>query len=159
MSIQPTPSFNKEGGNAPTADNGSEEAKKEGYIGRLFSSFGPHPKYKPRKAATGNAAFDLEQANLAIAESPLSRHLKGRHLQMIAIGGSIGTGLFVGSGGALRTGGPAALLIAFALIGMMLYCVVHALGELAVVFPVAGSFSAYSTRFLDPAWGFAMGWK
>lgn len=42
---------------------------------------------------------------------------------------------------------------------MMLYCVVHALGELAVVFPVAGSFSAYSTRFLDPAWGFAMGWN
>lgn len=41
----------------------------------------------------------------------------------------------------------------------MLYCTVHALGEMAVVFPVAGSFSAYSTRFLDPAWGFAMGWN
>jgi amino acid transporter len=41
----------------------------------------------------------------------------------------------------------------------MLYCTVHALGEMAVIFPVAGSFSAYSTRFLDPAWGFAMGWK
>ena len=41
----------------------------------------------------------------------------------------------------------------------MLYCTVHALGEMAVAFPVAGSFSAYSTRFLDPAWGFAMGWN
>ena len=41
----------------------------------------------------------------------------------------------------------------------MLFCTVHALGELAVLFPVAGSFSAYSTRFLDPAWGFAMGWN
>jgi len=41
----------------------------------------------------------------------------------------------------------------------MLYCTVHALGEMAVLFPVSGSFSAYSTRFLDPAWGFAMGWK
>lgn len=41
----------------------------------------------------------------------------------------------------------------------MLYCTVHALGELAVLFPVAGSFSTYSTRFLDPAWGFAMGWN
>lgn len=41
---------------------------------------------------------------------------------------------------------------------MMMYCTVHALGELAVLFPVAGSFSAYSTRFIDPAWGFAMGW-
>lgn len=42
---------------------------------------------------------------------------------------------------------------------MMLFCTVHALGEMAVLFPVAGSFSAYSTRFLDPAWGFAMGWN
>lgn len=70
-----------------------------------------------------------------------------------------GTGLFVGSGSALATGGPASLLIAFGLIGMMLYCTVHALGEMAVLFPIAGSFSAYSTRFLDPAWGFAMGWN
>lgn len=41
----------------------------------------------------------------------------------------------------------------------MLYCTVHALGEMAVLFPVAGSFSHYSTRFIDPAWGFAMGWN
>ncbi|KAF8453939.1 amino acid permease-domain-containing protein [Terfezia claveryi] len=155
MELQPTGSLDK-GGDARSADVGSRP--QGGYVDRILSSFGPHPNYRPRKA-TGDAAFDLEQANVAIAQSPLSRRLKGRHLQMIAIGGSIGTGLFVGSGNALRTGGPAALLIAFALIGMMLYCVVHALGELAVVFPVAGSFSAYSTRFLDPAWGFAMGWN
>jgi amino acid transporter len=72
---------------------------------------------------------------------------------------NIGTGLFVGSGKALSDGGPASLLIAFSLIGIMLYCTVHALGEMAVAFPVAGSFSAFSTRFLDPAWGFAMGWN
>lgn len=65
----------------------------------------------------------------------------------------------MGSGSALSKGGPASLLIAFGLIGIMLYCTVHALGEMAVLFPVAGSFSAYSTRFLDPAWGFAMGWN
>lgn len=68
---------------------------------------------------------------------------------------SIGTGLFVGSGSALATGGPASLIIAYGLIGAMLFCTVHALGEMAVTFPVAGSFAAYSTRFLDPAWGFA----
>jgi len=103
--------------------------------------------------------YDVEGAAAATASSPLQRHLKGRHLQMIAIGGSIGTGLFVSSGSALSTGGPASVLIAFIIIGIMLYCTVHALGEMAVLFPVAGSFSAYSTRFLDPAWGFAMGWK
>lgn len=58
---------------------------------------------------------------------------------MIAIGGAIGTGLFVGSGSALATGGPAALMIGFGLIGIMLFCVVHALGELAVMFPIAGN--------------------
>ena len=72
---------------------------------------------------------------------------------------STGTGLFVGSGSALANGGPASLLIAFILIGIMLYSTVHALGEMAVLFPVAGSFSAFSTRFIDPAWGFAMGWN
>lgn len=51
------------------------------------------------------------------------------------------------------------MVIAYCLMGIMLYCTVQALGEMAVLFPVAGSFSAYSTRFLDPAWGFAMGWN
>lgn len=59
----------------------------------------------------------------------------------------------------LNTGGPASLIIAYSLIGIMLYCTVHCLGEMAVLFPVAGSFAHYSTRFLDPAWGFAMGWN
>ena len=72
---------------------------------------------------------------------------------------SSGTGLFVASGKSLSTGGPASVLIAYTLIGAMLYCTVQALGEMAVLFPVAGSFAAYSTRFLDPAWGFAMGWN
>ncbi|KAJ4286338.1 histidine permease [Kalmusia sp. IMI 367209] len=93
------------------------------------------------------------------AEPALSMKLKDRHLQMIAIGGSIGTGLFVGSGSALSSGGPASLILAYGLIGMMLFCTVQALGELAVAFPVAGSFAVYASRFLDPAWGFAMAWN
>ncbi|ORY10657.1 AAT family amino acid transporter [Clohesyomyces aquaticus] len=93
------------------------------------------------------------------AEPALSMKLRDRHLQMIAIGGSIGTGLFVGSGAALEAGGPASLIIAYGLIGVMLFCTVHALGEMAVAFPVAGSFAVYASRFLDPAWGFAMAWN
>ncbi|KAK6357721.1 hypothetical protein TWF718_002030 [Orbilia javanica] len=87
----------------------------------------------------------------------LHRKLKGRHMQMIAIGGSIGTGLFVGSGSALQSGGPASLIIDFIIIGAMLFFTVHALGELAVMYPVAGAFYTYSCRFIDPAWGYAMG--
>ncbi|CAF4545555.1 unnamed protein product, partial [Rotaria sp. Silwood2] len=92
-------------------------------------------------------------------ESGLHRKLKNRHLQMIAIGGSIGTGLFVGSGSALASGGPAALILDFTIIGFMLFNVCMALGELAVTFPVSGSFAIYGSRFLDPAWGFSMAWN
>jgi amino acid transporter len=75
------------------------------------------------------------------------------------IGGSIGAGLFVGSGAALNTGGPAALLICFGSIGVMIFNVVYALGELAVMYPISGGFYTYSSRFIDPSWGFAMGWN
>lgn len=51
------------------------------------------------------------------------------------------------------------MLIAYALTGAMQFCTMQSLAELAVVFPISGSFSAFSTRFLDPSWGFAMGWK
>lgn len=103
--------------------------------------------------------YNVKRANNNTAHSPLNRILKGRHLQMIAIGGSIGTGLFIGTGQALAQAGPAPMLIAFVILGMVLYCTLQALGEMAVLFPVAGSFSAFATRFMDPAWGFAMGWK
>lgn len=139
-----------------------EPNKKRTLTARFLHSFqrDPHAHTTPKGSFGGDGrVFDVEGAAQSTATSPLQRHLKGRHLQMIAIGGSIGTGLFVGSGNALATGGPASLVLSFVLTGVMLYCTVHALGEMAVLFPVAGSFSAYSTRFLDPAWGFAMGWK
>lgn len=102
---------------------------------------------------------DIEKAAFATACLPLCRSLKGRHLQMIAIGGTIGTGLFIGSSEALIVGGPASVFIAYILVGSMMYCTIQALGELAVVFPVAGAFVTYNTRFIDPSWGFAMAWN
>jgi len=141
---------------------GHHEIHHRSWTTRFADSFKRDPNaHATPKGAVGadGRVFDLEGAAAATANSPLQRSLKGRHLQMIAIGGSIGTGLFVGSGGALAHGGPASVVIAYMIVGVMLYCTVHALGEMAVLFPVAGSFSAYSTRFLDPAWGFAMGWK
>ncbi|TAQ90503.1 hypothetical protein B7494_g1192 [Chlorociboria aeruginascens] len=135
---------------------------REGWGRRMMDSFkrDPNLTVTPKGTIGANGrVFDPKNAAAATANSPLARRLKSRHLQMIAIGGSIGTGLFVASGKALAAGGPASVLVCFVLIGIMLYCTVHALGEMAVLFPVAGSFSAYSTRFLDPAWGFAMGWN
>lgn len=107
----------------------------------------------------GTHYYDLYLAAVESAHTGLARKLKGRHLQMIAIGGSIGTGLFVASGKSLSVGGPASLLISFTIVGVMLFCTCQALGELSVIFPIAGSFSSWATRFLDPSWGFAMGWK
>ncbi|KAK8024887.1 Amino-acid permease INDA1 [Apiospora arundinis] len=89
----------------------------------------------------------------------LDRSMQPRHLQMIAIGGSIGAGFFVGSGGALHKGGPGSLLIDFLIIGIMMFNVVYALGELACMYPVSGGFYTYATRFIDPSWGFAIGWN
>ena len=105
-------------------------------ISRFARSF--HRRLEPPHAHPSKSeASPYESA--ANDTSLLDRDLQGRHMQMIAIGGAIGTGLFVGSGSALATGGPAALMIGFGLIGVMLFCVVHALGELAVMFPIAGN--------------------
>ncbi|KAH7224274.1 amino acid permease-domain-containing protein [Fusarium redolens] len=103
--------------------------------------------------------FNMSKANYNSANTALARELKNRHLQMIAFGGSIGTGLFVASGVALYRGGPVSLLLAFIVMGAMQFFTMQALGELSVAFPVGGSFANYSTRFLDPSWGFAMGWN
>ncbi|GAC95553.1 potential general amino acid permease [Pseudozyma hubeiensis SY62] len=111
---------------------------------------------KDSKDYESNAVAGFKDPN---TEGGLKRRLTGRHVQFIALGGSIGTGLFIGSGGALATGGPGFLMIDFILIGVMLLMVVMALGEMGAIFPVAGSFAAYSTRFIDPAVGFAMAYN
>ncbi|ECO1681662.1 amino acid permease [Listeria monocytogenes] len=89
----------------------------------------------------------------------IRRDLKTRHLSMIAIGGSIGTGLFLASGNAIHTAGPGGALVAYIAIGIMVYFLMTSLGEMATYMPVSGSFSTYATRFVDPAFGFALGWN
>lgn len=81
----------------------------------------------------------------------VKRQLKTRHLSMIAIGGSIGTGLFVASGSAISTAGPGGALVAYVGIGLMVFFLMTSLGEMATYLPVSGSFSTYATRFVDPA--------
>lgn len=88
----------------------------------------------------------------------LRKGLKARHLTMISIGGSIGTGLFLGSGAAIHSAGPGGALVAYALVGAMVYFVMTSLGEMSAYMPTSGAFSTYGTKFVDPAFGFAIGW-
>ncbi|OMH84102.1 Lysine-specific permease [Zancudomyces culisetae] len=90
--------------------------------------------------------------------SNLNRGLKGRHMSMIALGGAIGTGLFMGSAGGLASAGPAGLLVAYVITGSLVFFVLCGLAEMAAYMPITGSFAAYCERFVDPALGFAIGW-
>ncbi len=93
------------------------------------------------------------------SSTQVKRHLQTRHLSMIAIGGCIGTGLFMASGSAISEAGPGGALFAYAAIGLMVYFLMTSLGEMATYLPVSGSFSTYATRFVDPSLGFALGWN
>lgn len=88
----------------------------------------------------------------------VKRLLKTRHLEMIALGGSIGTGLFIASGSAIHTAGPGGAIVGYAIMGVMVYFLMTSLGEMATFMPVSGSFATYCTKFIDPAIGFSMGW-
>ncbi|KAI0246728.1 amino acid permease-domain-containing protein [Lactifluus subvellereus] len=89
----------------------------------------------------------------------LHRGLSSRQVQMIAIGGTIGTGLFLGTGRSLAQGGPASMLICYSIVGIIVYVTLLLLGEMATQYPVSGSFNAYATRFFSPAYGFALSWN
>ncbi|MGV2887007.1 MULTISPECIES: amino acid permease [Paenibacillus] len=89
----------------------------------------------------------------------LKKGLRARHMTMIALGGSIGTGLFLASGTAISNAGPGGALIAYVAVGIMVFFLMTSLGELATFMPDSGSFNTYAARFVDPALGFAMGWN
>ena len=88
----------------------------------------------------------------------LHRELKARHISMIACGGALGTGLLIGSGAALANAGPLPLFVSYTIMGIVVYCIMTAVGELASYLPIEGGFAGYATRFVHPALGFAVGY-
>ncbi|GHH11790.1 amino acid permease [Streptomyces rubradiris] len=89
--------------------------------------------------------------------SGLQAGLKNRHLSMIAIGGVIGAGLFVGSSSGIATAGPG-ILLSYALVGTLVVLVMRMLGEMSAANPTSGSFSAHADRALGRWAGFSIGW-
>ena len=88
----------------------------------------------------------------------LRRALTNRHIQMIALGGAIGTGLFYGSAEGIKLAGPS-ILLAYALCGAVIFFVVRAMGEMSVYRPSSGSFSRYANDYWSPRAGFVAGWN
>ncbi len=77
-------------------------------------------------------------------KNELKRSLKARHMNMIALGGAIGTGLFLAGGEAVSSAGPGGALVAYGLIGVMVYFMMTSLGEMATYLPISGSFGVYA---------------
>lgn len=88
----------------------------------------------------------------------LERKLKNRHVQLIALGGTIGTGLFLGAAGIIELAGPGVLL-GYAIGGLIIFCIMRFLGEMLVEEPNAGSFSFFANRYLSRFAGFLSGWN
>jgi hypothetical protein len=119
-----------------------------------FTSYGTMKPPRARKAVPLDSPqlereddedpADVLPAPLALADttlpSTLHRGLSSRQVQMIAIAGTIGTGLFLGTGRSLAQGGPATMLICYSVVGVVVYITLLLLGEMATQYPVAGEF-------------------
>lgn len=126
----------------------------------------PHPKFDDNpyhdgattEAATGSGS-DTDDFRAIDPHSGVKRGLKTRHLSMMALAGIIGPGLLIGAGGALSSGGPASLIIGFGVIGFIAFSIMQSLGELTTLYPTGGAFTALGDRFVDKAFGVAVGWN
>lgn len=117
-----------------------------GSITKSFTA-GPAPDVQVEGGVTSTERTHLKQG------------LEQRHLSMIALAGSIGTGLFLSLGGSIQTGGPLGALLGYATVGAIVCAVQFALGEVSALLPVTGSFVRHAEFLIDPAWGFAAGWN
>jgi len=121
------------------------------------------PQHPTEKAFDGDSSDQHGHGEVRFiddhgAESELQRRLSTRHITMIALGSSIGMGLWLGSGTSLASGGPAGIFLGYLLSGTMIWTVSQCIGEMAVLYPLPSAFVQWSNKFVDPAAGFAVGW-
>ena len=93
-----------------------------------------------------------------VVQEDLNRGLEERHIQLIALGGAIGVGLFLGSASAIEKAGPG-VVAAYIIAGIAIFFVMRAMGEITIEYPVSGSFSAHAYQFLNPLAGYVSGWN
>jgi len=117
-------------------------------------------KMEARRGSKVNEATEM-YGDVQTAEEYgyVSRGLKSRHIQFIALGGTIGTGLFLGIGRAYTQGGPLSVLLGYALVGVAVFAMMQCLGEMATWLPLPGAIPQFCARYVDDAMGFAVGWN
>ncbi|OCF45069.1 hypothetical protein I317_01120 [Kwoniella heveanensis CBS 569] len=146
--------FGQQGGQLSPRVSLNPDAKRDDLeLGQTDGPGGEGVEYsKGRAVNPGDLVTEYEQRDL-------KRGLRQRHVSMIALAGSIGTGLFLSLGGAIQTGGPLGALLGYAFIGLVVCSVQFALGEVTAFLPVSGSFVRHAEFLVDPALGFALGWN
>ncbi|KAI1082441.1 amino acid permease/ SLC12A domain-containing protein [Whalleya microplaca] len=102
---------------------------------------------------------DLDDTMVGVTHDQLHRHLGNRQIQLIAVGGSIGTALFISIGGGLAKGGPGSLLIGYTVYAIMVAMVNNCIAEMTIYMPVSGSFIRLAGKWVDEALGFMAGWN
>ncbi|MDQ1536349.1 MAG: L-asparagine permease, partial [Actinomycetota bacterium] len=113
-----------------------------------------HP---PPRTEDADLVQDTPDSSLTAEDSGYQKSLKGRQIQMIAIGGAIGTGLFMGAGGRLASAGPG-LMFSYAVCGFFAFLILRALGELVLHRPTSGSFISYAREFYGEKAAYVTGW-
>lgn len=113
----------------------------------------------PHKEFSGNS--DKVGETIAVTSNPqgMHRQLSNRKVQLVAVGSSIGTALFMSIGGALNSGGPGSLLVAFLIYNCILALINNCMAEMTVYMPVSGSFIRLAGHWVDDALGFCVGWN
>lgn len=108
---------------------------------------------------THNNDVQIQRGLVSDNADQLQRRLGNRQIQLIAIGGSIGTALFVSIGGGLARGGPLSLFLAYAIYSGLLGLVNNCIAEMTVLHPVSGGFIRMAGKWVDDAFGFMAGWN
>lgn len=116
-------------------------------------------KYSGEFVRDNSSGDDVQHGDVHDNSDDLQRHLGNRQIQLIAIGGSIGTALFVSIGGALNKGGPLGILLAYAGYSCIIALVNNSMAEMASFMPVSGGFIRMAGHWVDEALGFMAGWN
>ncbi|CEP64313.1 amino acid permease LALA0_S11e01288g [Lachancea lanzarotensis] len=143
-------------------ENSEELPSREGVFHRVVDSFKRPVAHEPGTPGNSDAQDEYERAhqvNESEKHKALKQNIRPRHVMMMSLATGIGTGLLVGNGKSLHNGGPASLVIGYAIVSTMLYCSIQSASELAIGYSsLSGGFNAYPARLVDPAFGFAVAW-